>query len=69
MTMDEKAWAEAVKISLQTAPWNVAEVGREYTEIVQGIKARFEATKNPLLAWEVLQEAYLASGGGCPDLC
>ena len=49
MTMDEKAWAEAVKISLQTAPWNVEEVGREYTESVQVIKARFEATKNPLL--------------------
>lgn len=62
MTMDEKAWAEAVEISLQTAPWNVEEVGREYTETVQEIKASFEATKNPLLAWAVLQEAYLASG-------
>lgn len=62
MTMDEKAWAEAVEISLQTAPWNVEEVGREYTETVQGFKATFEATKNPLLAWAVLRKAYLASG-------
>ena len=60
--MDEKAWAEAVEISLQTAPWNVEEVGREYTEIMQDFKASFEATKNPLVAWALLQEAYLASG-------
>ena len=60
--MDEKAWAEAVEIALQTAPWNAEEVGREYTEGMQDFKASFEATKNPLLAWALLQEAYLASG-------
>lgn len=60
--MDEKAWAQAVEIALQTAPWNAEEVGREYTESVQAITASFAATKNPLLAWQVLREAYLASG-------
>lgn len=60
--MDEKAWAQAVEIALQTAPWNAEEVGREYIESVQAITASFDATKNPLLAWHVLRQAYLASG-------
>lgn len=61
MAMDEKAWAQAVEISLQTAPWNAEEVGREYTETVQALAASFEVTGNPLRAWAVVRKAYLAA--------